>query len=122
MVSIGDHYEGRVYTWSVNPDDGASWDWADIANLQAGVTLVNAGDDAYCTAVCVRIHFDDSGPYTFGYRDDEWSSSDGITWNPESHNTEVTPRSCHSMVSFMDKLILLNGDALEHHAWGIWYR
>jgi hypothetical protein len=122
IVSIMDIYEGRTYNWTKNPDTGLTWTWANIADIEAGVTLVNSGDEAYCTAVCIRVHFDDNSPYTFGFRDDTWSSVDGLSWVPESLNAEVTPRSYHQMVSYHDHLILLNGDALEHHAWDIWYR
>jgi len=127
IISTTGNYEGRTYTWTDNPDTGVPWTWAEITDLEVGVTLVSYGTieythDAYCTAVCLRVHFDDESPYTFGRRDDTWSSSDGITWNPVSFNSEVIPRRGHTMESFKDKLIMLTGEGADRWAWDIWYR
>ena len=44
--------------WSINPDDSAAWEWADIDALQIGVKLTGGrGDTASCTQVYVEVDY-----------------------------------------------------------------
>ena len=119
-------YRGYGQTWTTNPVTGLDWTWADIDNLQAGVTLVKGveGSDAYCTQVAVEVYYDIIYiiPQVSGVLPDAWSSADGINWVEETPNDDVKPRSAHGMVSFHDKLIMFTGVAAGSYAYDIWYR
>ena len=47
--------------WAINPDTGVAWTWADIANLQAGISLTGEEEGAQCTQVYVEIDYTEAG-------------------------------------------------------------
>jgi hypothetical protein len=63
-------WENHSQEWATNPADSEAWEWADIDNLQIGVSL--KGSYSYCRCTQVYVEVD----YTAGGGATEKSSSD----------------------------------------------
>ena len=50
-------YQTFSYTWATNPATGNPWTWAEIAALEAGVTLAGAAWPGRCTQVFVEVEY-----------------------------------------------------------------
>jgi len=51
-------YSDFSHTFTINPDTGSAWDWAEIDALEAGVYLeADGGSWAYCTQVYVEVDY-----------------------------------------------------------------
>jgi hypothetical protein len=55
--SLTSAYTEFTHQWTINPATGAAWTWAEINNLQAGLSLAgqNSNFPAYCTQVWVEV-------------------------------------------------------------------
>ena len=49
------------------------------------------------------------GGFDGGYKNDVWSSSDGVTWTQESASAAFPVRADHQVVAFNNKLWLIGG-------------
>lgn len=49
--------------WALNPDDGEAWEWADIDELQIGVSMKGDGSlDVFCTQIYVEVDYTPDPP------------------------------------------------------------
>ena len=57
--SLTTSYTNYSYQWNSNPNSGSAWSWADIINLEAGLSLKGQANSfpAYCTQVWLEIEY-----------------------------------------------------------------
>lgn len=58
--------------------------------------------------------------YNRGYKNDVWSSTDGVLWQEEKAEAEFSPREGHQVVEFQNKLWLIGGvenDSYKNDVW-----
>ena len=52
-------YSNYNHQWATNPNTGSAWTWAEITNLQAGLSIrgQNSNFPAYCTQIWVEVAY-----------------------------------------------------------------
>lgn len=71
--------------WALNPDDSEAWEWADIDDLQIGISLMRGWDGEYtypglCTQVYVVIDYTSTAPPTDFVASDNLNDRVTCTW------------------------------------------
>jgi len=62
-VAVANIWETFSQEWTLNPDDGEAWEWADIDALQIGVSIIGGvvpvPGASHCTQVYVEVEYDE---------------------------------------------------------------
>ena len=116
----------RNDVWSSN--DGISWsqitpnaNWAPREGHQATVFNNKIWIVGGLNPESPYGHYDSQGEWVDKYFNDSWYSSDGITWNMATANAPWKARHGHALVSFSNRIWVINGFYDFGYEDDVWY-